>query len=373
MFLTANEFIKCLLIPYILVGGLSVLFLVLSKRKDRFVLLGVVLFVFLWRMLAGISSSRYCIAIYLYFIITICLFLKILVHKESKLFDLSLLLFGCFCFVFNLATIFSSFRNVFYIDMQNDIKDILSADHTTVFVEEKDFKRIACRKEGGKIIMIPAFADISHFMEYSQSRYSFWLDDARFIVSKSNKNVMDQEKDLNLVPGEPSKYKTIRKYISNKNKTKVFFVFSREKFLPEAYSYFDQVGTSFFKELRDNGVLKAYNLEMDTFVFQQKDKLIWLIGTDIDQKAEIIFQLSTDRPDLLPPKRQKYGFDNRGFHINPQNDVKKIGRYQLLERSIPKEYPITLVRVGINKDGTATWFQSFPLSDYSFPNTSPHL
>lgn len=364
MLSSANEIIKCLFVPYICIGAIATFFLVLSKKRVGIVLSVCILFASFWRIIVGVMSSRYCIALFLYLIVSVCLSFKFVFYKDSTILRSSLSVVLLICLVFNLITSFSRFRNIFYFDINEDLSNMLSFGDTTVFVEEKDYKRITSQEDTRKIKMIPPDANVYLFMERSQSKYSFWTDDANYVFSQKRKNDPNSGDDLNLSHGLASEYKKIRRYFSNKNKTKQFYVYHRDKFLPESYSCFDQVETPFLRELKSNGVLKAYNLEYDTFVFQQNDKLIWVVGTDIDQKDEIIFQLDTTRPDLLPLKRQQYGFDNRGFHINPKNDVKTISRYLVLERPIPVEYPISRVRVGLKKDGKATWFQSFSLSNY---------
>ena len=110
-------------------------------------------------------------------------------------------------------------------------------------------------------------------------------------------------------------------------------------------------------------VLKSWNREYDVLVYQEKDRLLWLIGTSIDQDTEVIYHIHTSEPDSLPENRTKYKFDNRGFRVcadkKVENELESIEHYRVFERKIPKDYSVTAVVVGFNTDGIITWSDSF--------------
>lgn len=110
-------------------------------------------------------------------------------------------------------------------------------------------------------------------------------------------------------------------------------------------------------------VLKAYNEEYDVLVYQDGDRLLWMIGSEIDRNTEIIYHIHTTEPEKLPEKRVQYGFDNRGFRVKADekvtNELESIGHYRVFEKEIPLEYEVTAIVVGFNTDGTITWTDSF--------------
>ena len=116
------------------------------------------------------------------------------------------------------------------------------------------------------------------------------------------------------------------------------------------------------KGLPEGAVLKAWNEEYDTLVYQDGDRLLWLIGTEIDKNTEVIYHIHTDEPEKLPERRVQYGFDNRGFRVGAEraeNEVTSIDHYRVFEKEIPEEYHVTVIVVGFNTDGTITWNDSF--------------
>lgn len=115
----------------------------------------------------------------------------------------------------------------------------------------------------------------------------------------------------------------------------------------------------------NEGILKVYQPDFDVYIFQIDNKLLWFVGTDVDKTTEIIYQIHTTRPDLLPEERIKHGFDNRGFRPNPGSESGYFGKYRLFEREIPSEYPITDVYVGFNTSGTVTWSWVFLITDFA--------
>lgn len=65
--------------------------------------------------------------------------------------------------------------------------------------------------------------------------------------------------------------------------------------------------------LPESAVLKGWNEEYDTLIYQDGERLLWLIGKEIDKNTEVIYHIHTDEPEKLPERRVQYGFDNRGF------------------------------------------------------------
>ena len=111
--------------------------------------------------------------------------------------------------------------------------------------------------------------------------------------------------------------------------------------------------------LPETAVLKAWSEEYDTLVYQDGDRLLWLIGSPIDRNTEIIYHIHTTEQEKLPENRISSGFDNRGFRVGADNELEGIKHYRVFEKEIPEEYHVTAIVVGFNTDGAITWTDSF--------------
>lgn len=112
--------------------------------------------------------------------------------------------------------------------------------------------------------------------------------------------------------------------------------------------------------LLDGGVIKIYNAEYDTYVYQVDNRLYWIIGTDFD--ASIIYHLYTEQKENLPEERRQYGFDNRGFRIGSDKELTgtiNCGAYRVFSDIIPSEYNVTAIAIGMNKGPNILWKEYF--------------
>ena len=109
------------------------------------------------------------------------------------------------------------------------------------------------------------------------------------------------------------------------------------------------------------GVLAAYSPDYDIFVYQNGNKLVWYIGSDIDPASELICHLYTSEPEKLPEKRILFGFDNIGFRIGKKKEIVNTGHYRVCSAGIPSEYRITAVVVGLKTGGSVVWTDCFRL------------
>lgn len=112
--------------------------------------------------------------------------------------------------------------------------------------------------------------------------------------------------------------------------------------------------------LLDSGILKIYNVEYDTYVYQVDNRLYWIIGENFD--ADIIYHLYTEQKENLPEERQQYGFDNRGFRIGNDKELTgtiNCGKYRVFSDIIPSEYNVTAIATGMNKGPDIFWKEYF--------------
>lgn len=108
-----------------------------------------------------------------------------------------------------------------------------------------------------------------------------------------------------------------------------------------------------------NGILKAYNKDYDTYIYQDGNLLTWFIGWDIDASTEIIYHLYTNEPEKLPEARKQYKFDNRGFRLGSDKERSEFEGFKVFEDIIPQNYNVTAVVVGFSTQGKIIWMKSF--------------
>lgn len=113
-----------------------------------------------------------------------------------------------------------------------------------------------------------------------------------------------------------------------------------------------------------DGVLKVYNAEYDTYLYQCGNRFYWIIGYSLDETNTLICHLHTDEPELLSPDRRQYKFDNIDIRIGRGCELHDLGteRYRVFYRDIPQGYSITYVAVGISEKDQMLWYDRFRLA-----------
>lgn len=114
-----------------------------------------------------------------------------------------------------------------------------------------------------------------------------------------------------------------------------------------------------FDYLTQAGILKAYNPELSTYIYQVNNSVYWMVGSIIEPSTEIVFQIHTDEPEKLPENRRKYGFDNRCFYLESADEQKPIDGFRVFKAEIPSTYHVTAVMVGFSIDGKLLWSKYF--------------
>lgn len=140
--------------------------------------------------------------------------------------------------------------------------------------------------------------------------------------------------------------------------TKVYIDNGRIKYVNRSVKP-DVEGTD-LETIVDRGTLKVYEPQFEVFVYQYKDRLYWIIGTDYD--ASIIYHLHTSEPSKLPETRVKYGFDNKDFRKGGPQEIAetiKCGRYKVYSDTISKEYYVSAIMVGMSSEDGLLWSQYF--------------
>ena len=345
-----NNFCKFISIPYFLILMLSLACLYKSNHKVFLYFISFILFSIIWRVICRAVSPRYFLIILLY-IFLLLLYSSSKIHSK-KSYIITSIIFLCLI-LYNLISTFSSFRNTYYIDLQKDILCFLKNNNASVFIDSRDFNRIRSSYYKEKQFSLPHESLDIDSLDTLKYQYPFWEEDG-YVLLPTNSNINSK------TDGFP--FKRIRRYISNKNKTKDLSVlYSSHKILLRTIPDFNS--NPFVSDLYNHGTLKSCNIEHDIYVIQSNDKLFWLIGKPLNDDTEIIFHIFTNRPELLPLNRQVYGFDNRGFRFSSKNCLGYFDRFKVFERPIPQDYPITHITVGTNSSGNIVRMNSFAISN----------
>ena len=374
MLSTVNQIIKCLTIPFFAISAASFLCMLFLRRKEAILLALFVFFMILWRLIFPISSSRNCASFLILGFVLIAFFAKIFRHEKRPR-RIAAVLFAGILF-FNIVKLNASFRNTYVSDIQDSIETLLRNDtDVSVFIVEKDFKRFRDSTQPERQHELSDPSAIHDNLLALYTSYCFWTDDAYFIFPEKNDSTRNSKVVSAFLKNNNIAFRKIQQYYTNYRKKAVYSVYLLPKYNPaisldagrfdslnhlrDIFLLSNQKDNASIRNIFDQGTLKAYSSEFDSFVIQCQNSLYWFVGSNIPNKTEFIYQLHTDRPDLLPRHRIIHGFDNQGFSAGGPNEMQKIGNYRVFAKPVPDQYPINYITVGFNTDGKVTWFDLF--------------
>lgn len=351
---------KCLQIPYFILFVFVCALLLFFKKKFFFILLFLLIFMISWRLCFRINSSRYCIS----FLLILYLGLAILFPIVQKRFmiNVPVLVIIMGLLFYNSIKLFSGFRNLYQLDLADDVRCILSnSENNCIFIQEKEFFRLGVAESSLSSRQISmrtlpmSYESLTPFYDL----YDYIRKDSYVVLSGKGK---ESEPHISIPDNSHSTFSEIRHYCSNK-KTSFESIYYHPQTTPDLLRLTNEINNPEIKDIVEKGLLKAYEPISDTYVFQLDHDLIWLIGTEIVVGTEIVYHLHTNSPELLPSQRIIHGFDNRGILVRNSNDLKFIGNYIVFKKEIPDDYPITTVRVGFynSKSKTNIWSRTFQL------------
>ena len=245
---------------------------------------------------------------------------------------------------------FSSFNDVYIYDLQEKINNISKQnDGSRVYVFEKESDRLLNNtpfsKEHPELKPISDNFDLTEFYV----KNSFFPGSLYYINGeKENRKTSGNFKKKH------DKWGKIFNCYSNEDHTHTVSIYRHQPYTPSPDISLSSLGGGF--------ILKAYVYEYDAFIYQAKDKIVWVVGKELDDKTEIIYHIYTTNPDLLPENRKKWGNDNRGI-IAGKVPKETIGKYSIYKKDIPTEYPVLRIRSGFNISSKITWTRSFTVSE----------
>lgn len=342
-----NHVIKVLLIPYFVLFVISLFFLFLKRKKVFLILISITVFMTFWRTFFEITSSRYCVSFVILSGITIIKAISIVSHEKSQGRCFSLIFLICFIGLFTYNTIksFSSFEKKYIYDLREDIAYIAGKQTSNIIIYENEFSRITPLIDKCSFSRIKSIDDVLNDSTCEKIIYDNTpLENEIYFVLPSKFDSLFHDINDGIALGRIGiSPQTIRSYSTDYNKKKKYLIYRFNKL--------DIPPKEEFCEIVKNAVLKTYIPQYDTFVYQDNNSLLWVIGKDIEKWTEVIYQIQTDRLDLLPEDRKIHRFDNRGFFLHTQKPVATCGKYVVYRKEIPSEYPVTLISVGFNKQG----------------------
>lgn len=340
MLSTLAKISNCIGLPYFILGCLSLIILAVFQKKRKRTILFIVFFLVTWRSAFYILSSRYC-AIFLLFIPYIVLIFSNRLRniKAGIIAPVVISLI-----IYNILETFLSFNNIYIHDTKEAVDLFLSNDdNNSVMITDKEFYRLKKKNKINQFVLDSNSKKFDYLCKQKPWNKSiYWIDYCEPSI--------DYIRQVDLFS-----IKQICSLITSAKKQKRLSLYRIDSKLPEN-------AVKIQKWLKNNASLEAYSPLYNTYVFCNSQKIFWFIGIPIEDKTDIIYYLYTNKLNLLPANRIKYGFDSRGFRKNIVT-YKEFDSYIVFEKEIPEDYPIERIDVGFLINGTVTWRDSIILSN----------
>ncbi len=354
--------INCVTFPFFVVSIILIFILIFSRKKDSFFLFIILIIPLLWRQAAKnqLTSSRYCSIFLILFVVYGVYALKsncMIIKNRKTVWIITVL--GLVAS--NLAFAFSSFRNTYIYDLQEEVSFLSNDKKNIFFVDNRDLKRLSTLNS--KVLGRDVRPETNDEFEELLNTFEYWSKNAYYLFPE-RKNATPRIISTDIFNNNITLKKTAQ-FFTNKYKTKVYSTYCQKHFYPQSYDYLKKADNGLIQRILYNGILQSFNLEKDTYIYQINDKLYWIIGANIDKRTEIIYQVHSDQTDLLPETERKLGFENLFFFIGSKYELLQYGKYYVMERLIPSNYSITYINVGLNPSNEkAVFFRRFKPTDF---------
>lgn len=314
-----------------------------------------------WRFFFKIESSRYCV---LFLFLLFYLFIIESSVKTTKITPKTKVLI-CISFLLltkNFIATFSSFRNNYIIDLQENVKSLYE-DHSKkiVYIDKSEYYRILNEQT-----IVPSSAVIAKPLDDSYSidklmedvdyinrdMYFFAKDGYGFQFDLLNKtqtkipNILHNQRILSCKTNKKNRSISVYRINNFQSSINIDRIISQNKKIFKGDSY----------------SLCAYEPVYDVYVLYKDRTIYWLIGTEVKEGTEIVLQIHTNEHNLLPADRIKYRFDNLGIKFKKQIITDVIDGYSVIVQKIPGTYSISRIRVGYYTKGHFLWTRVFELT-----------
>lgn len=268
--------------PYLILAiVVMILFLFLSPKKVLFFLLSVLVAI-TWRSFFNITSSRYCSFFLIIIFLFVCFFLRSTLNRFhlSRYFCYFVIAIFAGLLTYNTYKLFSPFSNFFIFDIQQAVNHIASSSNSSVIViDGKEWDRIKNpeKRYSQKQIQLKWETNPQETFEKIRE-YSLW-NGKIFLVLAENSGSLFGAPAKSLPLNES--LRKIQEYKKNKNKTKVFSIYS---YSPHGLPQYGVNDHHYVYEDVDN-LIKNGNIETIQNNSVKRSRLKNLISAGIDYYA----------------------------------------------------------------------------------------
>ncbi len=175
--------------------------------------------------------------------------------------------------------------------------------------------------------------------EYFQCEYNYTQSGFKVAFSIKKLDLENRIYEVMLRPKEERKAYSTSVYYAN---NQMMFV------NPKEFEKLDVKGTD-LEKIVENGFLRAYCAEYQTWVYQYEGELYWIIEGDRNFDAGewfVQYQLETTQIERLPQHRLDAGYywSNIGFNFSNREIVEwNTGKYRVAKCVIPKDHSVTKI------------------------------
>lgn len=284
--------INCLEIPYLVLALVAAAVSFLLSKKICIVFFLSVLIALAWRSFFHITSSRYCSFFLIIVLLFVCFFSRTTLRKVhfAGFFCLCSIVASAGLFTFNIYKLFSPFKNTFIFDIQQTVNHITTAyDTPIIIIDGKEWDRIRGpeKQEYRQRIKLNWETNFKEAFEKIRE-YSLWNGKVFLVLAENSDSFFGDPKDD--VPSDESMRK-IQEFKKNKNKTKVFSIYS---YSPNGLTQYDPVDGLYHYGDKDN-FIKNGNIETIQESSVKRRRLENIIS------AGIVFY---DRDDTVLPENE---------------------------------------------------------------------
>ena len=256
----------------------------------------------------------------------------------------------------HLIKCYSSFNNNYICDLRDHIRFLkLRYEQDDIYIYNKEFKRIS--DNTGLTESDITYSLLNSFSLNTNNVHELYLKNSNFphnlFLIVTDQSFYEPVSYLDY--SNQSSLKLVQKvgsYSSNASSKKKVNVIKHNSFIPKP-----QIDSDHFYE---GGVLLNYIPEHDTFIYKKGNRIIWLVGKELDQKTELVFRFYNSPQDVLSGFQK--AFYNQSFRKASQSERERIGRYRVYSKLIPSIPLATIIQTGfIEPDGTIIRTRCFPV------------
>lgn len=189
----------------------------------------------------------------------------------------------------------------------------------------------------------------------------YWDTGMCGLIAEINKNKVSQNVCYEIIfslcfeYGDEDDIHRLRKTVSTKK-----YLYNGElyDFIPDEYIS-PEIDETEIREVIEKGRIRGYDSNKQIWIYNYTNRLYVIIGNDLyedwEGKIDVPYHLWTTQNDKLPENRKEYGYDNKDFIFSSKEIRISSSNYHVAVVDIPREYPITNIRMGIYDSKENKW------------------